>query len=154
MGVVAFLGLYQGAVPLVVRGLFDRDQRFAPALWLSAPWWWIACIVIVVATLAILALLAPDGDAAAEVTGIDDAPAAANGTSGYDALSGLVLLVGVYNGVAPFVARLVFDSDLLLAFPLRLAAPWWWVTSLTVIAVAVVLLAVIDAAKQRRHPQP
>lgn len=153
MGVVAFLGLYQGAVPLVVRGLFDRDQRFAPALWLSAPWWWIACLAVIVATLAILALLDPDDDDAAEVAGIDDAPAAADGTSGYDVLSGLVLLIGVYNGVAPFVARLVFDGNLLFALPLRLAAPWWWVTSLAVIAVAVVLLAVIDAAKQRRHPQ-
>jgi ABC-type microcin C transport system permease subunit YejE len=39
-------------------------------------------------------------------------------------------------------------ADQLLAFPLRLSAPWWWITSLTVIAVAIVLLALIDHAKQ------
>ena len=72
----------------------------------------------------------------------------ANGTGGYDALSGLVLLVGIYNGFAPFIARLVFDGNLLFALPLRLAAPWWWLTSLAVIVTTVILLAVIDNAKQ------
>lgn len=66
-----------------------------------------------------------------------------------DALSGLVLLVGLYNGVAPFVARLLFDTDLLLALPLRLAAPWWWLTSLAVIAISFLLLTSIDNAKRR-----
>ncbi len=56
-GVVVFLGLYQGLVPLVVRPLFGADQRFAPALWLPSPWWWIACLAIVVTALALLAVI-------------------------------------------------------------------------------------------------
>jgi hypothetical protein len=71
----------------------------------------------------------------------------ANGTGGYDALSRLVLLVGICNGVAPLLARLVFDGNVLRALPLRLAKPWWWLTSLALI-VTTVLLAVIDNAKQ------
>jgi len=70
------------------------------------------------------------------------------GSGGYDALSGLVFLIGIYNGVAPFISRLIFDGNLLLAFPLRLPAPWWWITSLAVIAVATALLTVIDNAKE------
>ena len=53
-GIVTFLGLYQGAVPLVVRPLFGADQRFAPALWLPAPWWWIACLSVVAVAGALL----------------------------------------------------------------------------------------------------
>jgi hypothetical protein len=53
-GVVAFLGLYQGVVPLVVRLLFGRDQRFAPALRLPPPWWWITSIAVIVAAFALL----------------------------------------------------------------------------------------------------
>jgi len=56
----------------------------------------------------------------------------------------------VYNGIAPFIARLIFDGDLLLAFTLRLPAPWWWIASLAVVAAAVALLEAIDRAKQRR----
>ena len=64
--------------------------------------------------------------------------------------SGIVFLVGIYNGIAPFVARLVFGGDdLLLALPLRLPSPWWWITSIAVLVVAGVLLVVIDEAKKR-----
>lgn len=68
---------------------------------------------------------------------------------GYDAASAVVFLVGLYNGLAPFVSRLLFDGDLLLALPLRLGAPWWWITSLAVLVVTFVLLALIDQAKDR-----
>ncbi len=68
----------------------------------------------------------------------------------YDVASGIVFLVGIYNGIAPFVSRLIFDGNLLLAMPLRLPSPWWWVTSLAVVVVAILLLIVIDEAKQRR----
>ena len=58
-----------------------------------------------------------------------------------------MFLVGIYNGVAPFVSRLLLDGDLLLALPLRLPSPWWWVASLAVIAATLVLLEAIDRAK-------
>ena len=166
-GIVTFLGLYQGAVPLVVRGIFDRDQRFAPGMWLPSPWWWITCFAIVAVAIALLAALASTrkgryrtaadrsrgttsnlADSAPGTTGRDS-----NGAGGYGALAGVVFLAGIYNGVAPFVARLVFDGNLLLAFPLRLPAPWWWITSLVVIATTAVLLALIDNAQQRRHAE-
>ena len=50
--------------------------------------------------------------------------------------------------MAPFISRLLFDGNLLLAFPLRLPAPWWWITSYAVIGVALALLTVIDNAKE------
>jgi hypothetical protein len=163
-GVLTFLTLYEGAVPLVARGLFGADQRFAPALWLPAPWWWIACLAIVVAGGALLLLIhrtqphagpeaAPDapsgtsGEAvstAHEGTGPDG-----RDTSGYDAASAVVLLAGIYNGVAPLVSRWFFDGDLLLAFTLRLPSPWWWVASACVIVATAVALGMIDRAKER-----
>ena len=157
-GAVAFLTLYQGAVPLVARGLFGAEQRFAPALWLPAPWWWLACLAVTAAGVAVLAALdrrreAPAGAVAGPpaAEGAAEAPPPEDErTAGYDALEGLVFLVGLYNGVAPFVSRLVFDGDLLLALPLRLPSPWWWVASLAVIAATAALLAVIDRAKHDR----
>lgn len=158
-GVVAFVGLYQGAVPLVVRLLFDADQRFAPALWLPAPWWWITCLAIVLVALGVLAVIhdakerrfpnQPNGTQSPASTK-QDSTEDIDGAGAYDAASAVVFLVGIYNGVAPFISRLIFDGDLLLAFPLRLRAPWWWITSIAVIVVTVILLAVIDQAKQRR----
>jgi hypothetical protein len=160
-GVVAFLTLYQGTVPLVARGLFGAEQRFAPALWLPAPWWWVACLAVTAAGVTLLAALdgrrpgrpaeeapPPAAGATAEVTA--EAPQVGGGTTGYDALEALVFLVGLYNGVAPFVSRLVFDGDLLLALPLRLPSPWWWVASLAVVAATAALLAVIDRAEHGR----
>lgn len=174
-GLVAVAGLYQGAVPLVVRPLFGADQRFAPALWLPSPWWWIACIGIVVATLAVLVLLddakgrrrGPEdaASAPADTTPEDTIPAAtttataaagpdgdqdADGTGGYDTLSGLVFLVGIYNGLAPFVVRAFGGGRLLLSLPTRMSAPWWWITSAAVLVATVVALAWLDHAK-RRH---
>ena len=149
--VVTFLGLYQGAVPLVVRAVFGAEQRFAPAMWLPAPWWWLACLGIVAVMIALLTVIhrakarhAPPAAVAAPAEDPNEGRDA-----GYDALSAIVLLAGIYNGIAPFVARLVFDGDLFLAFTLRLPAPWWWIASLAVIVLAVVLLEVIDRAKNR-----
>ena len=56
--VVWFIGISQGLVPLVVAGVFDRDGRFALPLLLPEPWWWIACLAVLV--LAVVALLAID----------------------------------------------------------------------------------------------
>lgn len=159
-GVVVVVGLYQGAVPLVVRGAFGGDQRFAPALWLPSPWWWIACACITAFALAAAAALDPDDEDQDEPDGPDgrdepdglDRSERTDQTStvaAYDALSAVVFLLGVYNGIAPFVARLVFDGDLLLAVTLRLPAPWWWIASLGVVAAAIALLEAIDRAKQR-----
>ncbi len=159
-GVVVFAGLYQGLVPLVARSLFDADQRFAPALWLPAPWWWIACLAIVLAALALLAMIddvrdrhfpaEPEPVSAPASTSEAGTLASSDGAAVYGVASGIVFLVGIYNGIAPFVARLVFGGDdLLLALPLRLQSPWWWLTSIAVLAVSVVLLVVIDEAKKR-----
>jgi hypothetical protein len=150
--VVVVVGLYQGAVPLVVRGAFGGDQRFAPALWLPSPWWWITCAGIVALAVAAAAVLEPDDERHDESDAADGPGGPNNATpvAAYDALSAVVFLLGVYNGIAPFVARLVFDGDLLLAVTLRLPAPWWWISSLAVVVAAVALLESIDRAKQRR----
>ena len=158
--VVVVVAIYQGAAPLVARLLFDRDQRFAPAMWLPSPWWWIACLAIVaVAAGLVLALHAGDPvstpDDGTDGGTDDQVPRqqpdrTSGGTEGYDVLSAVVFLVGLYNGVAPFISRLVFDGDLFLAFTLRLRAPWWWIASVAVVLVAGALLALIDEAKQRR----
>jgi hypothetical protein len=152
--VVWFVGISQGLVPLVVAGVFDRDSRFALPLLLPAPWWWMACLaVLVLAVVALLLLDAAEERAAsgpaAPPTDHDGEAVHEKAAAGYDALSGLVLLIGIYNGLAPFIARLVFDGDLFLAFTLRLPAPWWWLASLAVLALTVVLLEWIDRAKQR-----
>ncbi len=64
--------------------------------------------------------------------------------------SGIDFLVGIYNDIAPFVSRLIFDGDLPPALPPRLPSPWWWLTSTAVVVVAVVLLlVVIDEAMKR-----
>jgi hypothetical protein len=74
----------------------------------------------------------------------------------YDALSGVVFLVGVYEGLVPIVAQLVFgdDAHLLLALPLRLSPPWVWIVSAAALVAAVVALAAIDNAKNHRFPEP
>lgn len=151
---VWFAGISQGLVPLVVHGVFDRDGRFALPLLLPDPWWWIACLAVLV--LAVVALIGIDaakeratpGPPAPTADPLEE-PEKTEASAGYDALSGLVLLVGIYNGLAPFVSRLLFGGDLFLAFTLRLPAPWWWLASLAVLAVTVVLLEWIDRAKQR-----
>lgn len=149
--VVWFVGISQGLVPLVVAGVFDRGSRIALPLLLPDPWWWIACLAVLV--LSVVALVAIDVaeeravPASGETKPVEDE--GSGGAGGYDALSGLVLLVGIYNGLAPLVSRLVFGGDLFLAFPLRLPSPWWWLASLGVLVLTVVLLEWIDRAKQR-----
>jgi hypothetical protein len=161
VGIVSFLGLYQGAVALAGRALFDADQRFAPALWLPAPWWWIACLSVSAVALALVAVLdgarrrslepaaAPPPTGAAARAAASPPPPADDRAQGYDAVSAVVFLVGLYNGLAPFASRLLFDGDLLLALPLRLGAPWWWITSLAVLVATFVLLTLLDQAKDR-----
>ena len=146
--VVWFIGISQGRVPHVVDGVFDGDSRFALPLLLPKLWWWIACLAVL--ALAVVAMLAIDSmkERAVPESG-EDAPVAEAGGGGYDALSGLVLLVGSYSGLAPFVARLVFGGDLFLTFTLRLPVPWWWLASLGVVVLTVVLLEWIDRPKQR-----
>jgi hypothetical protein len=153
--VVWLIGISQGIVPLVAHGVFGRDDRIALPLRLAAPWWWITCLAVV--ALAVAALLGIDAAKERAAPGppvVDQAeePETAESSdpaAGYDALSGLVLLVGVYNGLAPFVSRLIFDGHLFLAFPLRLPSPWWWLVSLAVLALTALLLVRIDKAKER-----
>ena len=150
---VWFVGISQGVVPLVVRSLFDRDGRFALPLLLPEPWWWLACIAVVVGAAVGLVLIDAAGQRRApERPAPEDAAARGQekpGADGWDALSGVVLLAGIYNGLVPFVVRLFSDGELLLAFTLRLPAPWWWLASLAVLVLAAVLLEWIDRAKKR-----
>jgi hypothetical protein len=54
---VFLVGLSQGLLPLVLRLAFDHDRRFAVALELPAPWWWLACLAIVVGAAALLEVI-------------------------------------------------------------------------------------------------
>ncbi|MER8184537.1 hypothetical protein [Kitasatospora sp. NPDC094015] len=74
-----------------------------------------------------------------------------NDPKSYDALSALVFVLGVYEGVLPFPARL-FDWQPLLSLTVRLSSPAWWIVSGLVVVVATVLLAQLDRAKRRRFP--
>lgn len=71
-----------------------------------------------------------------------------NDAKTYDGLSSLVFLIGIYEGVVPFVIK-IFGWHQRLAFPARLAAPAWWIVSLAVIVVAAVLLDALEKAKIR-----
>lgn len=66
----------------------------------------------------------------------------------YEGLTSLVFLIGLYEGVLPFVGKLLHWHPL-LSMPLRLSAPAWWIVSAAVIVVAIALLEVIDRAKTR-----
>jgi hypothetical protein len=149
--VVWFVGISQGVVPLVVRTFFDRDGRFALPLLLPDPWWWLTCVAVVVGAAVGLVLIDVAKQRAAPAQPADAGSRSPEKSSadGWDALSGVVLLAGIYNGVVPFVVRLFSDGELLLAFPLRLPAPWWWLVSLGVLVLSAVLLEWIDRAKKR-----
>lgn len=67
-------------------------------------------------------------------------------TSARDAASAVVLLLGIYQGAVPLVARLLFGREPFLALPLRLPSPWWWIVALGVIVGATGLLAWLDAS--------
>ena len=96
-------------------------------------------LAIVLATLALLAVI---DDARDQRFPVEPEPARAadaaeeagkralDSVATHDA-SGTDFLLGIYNSIAPFVSRLIFDGDLLLALPLRLPSPWW-LTSIAV----------------------
>ena len=65
---------------------------------------------------------------------------------GIRALQGAVFVVGVYEGVVPLIAR-VFDWHPVLALPLLLPDPYWWIVSIVVVIVAVVLLEMLGPRK-------
>lgn len=163
---VALVGLQQGLIPLVLRLTTGHHERFALASYLPSPWWWIACLVIMVAAATLLAVVDTDrtadatsptaaalhGNTTATGASVPSSPADQPTTSGdrdLDAASGLVFLVGVYNGVLPFGARL-FDTTLFLALPTRLPAPWWWLASLAICVATAVTLWWLDQARSRR----
>jgi len=66
----------------------------------------------------------------------------------FDALSAIVFVVGLYEGLIPFIAKL-FDADPALSVPSRMDAPAWWIVAGLVLLVAIVLLERIDRAKRR-----
>lgn len=67
----------------------------------------------------------------------------------YDALSTLALVVGVYEGLLPFPAKL-FDWSPVLSIPARLDAPAWWIVAGVVLIVAATSLDRLDKAKKAR----
>jgi hypothetical protein len=67
----------------------------------------------------------------------------------YDAVSAVAFLVGFYEGVLPFVAK-VLGWTPFLSVPSRMDAPAWWLVSAAVLVVAVVVLDRTDRAKRRR----
>lgn len=68
----------------------------------------------------------------------------------HDAISAALLLLGFCQGAVPFLVKLLAgDAQPLLALPLRLSAPWWWIVSGLTIVATVVLLEATDRAKQR-----
>jgi hypothetical protein len=155
-GAATVIGLQQGAVPLVVKAVWGRESRLAPASRLDAPWWWLACAAIALVALVVVLVLEPDepstpdaGDARATSERGSTGPATDDRTDAdpWHTLSAIVVLVGFYNGVAPLIARLALDGDLLLSLPLRLSAPWWWIASLAVIVASAVALVAIDEAR-------
>jgi len=153
-GAVAAVGLHQAGVPLIARGVFGAEQRFAPVAALPAPWWWLTCaaltIVMAIAVLALAPRDAPGEHPTSTETAEPGQPASDEAADqGWEALSGFVVLVALYNGVAPFVVRLVLGGDLLLALPLYLPAPWWWLAAGFVVVAAAAALVTIDRARHR-----
>ncbi|GGS22909.1 MULTISPECIES: hypothetical protein [Actinokineospora] len=67
---------------------------------------------------------------------------------GIEALQAVVFVVGIYEGVVPLVSR-VFDWNPVLALPLRLPEPYWWIVSVAVIVVAAALLELLESRKSR-----
>ncbi|MGW5053321.1 hypothetical protein [Actinokineospora sp. NPDC004072] len=61
-------------------------------------------------------------------------------------LQAVVFVVGLYEGVVPLVSR-VFDWEPVLALPLLLPEPYWWIASIAVIVVAVALLELLENRK-------
>lgn len=72
-----------------------------------------------------------------------------NDAKSYDALSAFALIVGFYEGLLPFPAKL-FDWTPVLSIPARMDAPAWWIVSGLVLVAAVVALDRLDTAKKRR----
>lgn len=55
--VLAVIGMMEGLVPLVARGIFDGRALLAPAVHLPAPWWWlISATVLVACAVGVLSL--------------------------------------------------------------------------------------------------
>ncbi|WP_433330526.1 hypothetical protein [Spirillospora sp. CA-294931] len=69
----------------------------------------------------------------------------------YDLLSYIVVFLGFYEGVLPFVAKST-DWEPFLSLPRHLSSPAWWIVSGLVIVASFFSLWGIDIAKKRRHP--
>jgi hypothetical protein len=69
-------------------------------------------------------------------------------TRTYDVIANLILLVVLFEGLLPFVAKLI-GVDPVISVPDNLDAPEWWLVSALVIAGGGVLLETIDRAKGR-----
>ncbi|WP_026425737.1 hypothetical protein [Actinokineospora inagensis] len=67
---------------------------------------------------------------------------------GYDGLQAVVFLAGIYEGVLPFVSK-VFGWEPMLALPLRLPGPLWWIVAGAAVVVCVTLLELLDRGKKK-----
>ncbi|MFG2004126.1 hypothetical protein ACGFNU_33700 [Spirillospora sp. NPDC048911] len=66
----------------------------------------------------------------------------------YDSLSAIVLILGAYQGIGPFVGKLI-DATPVLSLPARLPSPAWWLAAIASIIVTVFLLWGLDVGKKR-----
>ncbi len=71
-----------------------------------------------------------------------------NSAEDYDQLSTVVFIVGVYEGLLPFLGRWLGFSPL-LSLPLKLDAPWWWLVAGAVLVGAAAALIALDEGKKR-----
>jgi hypothetical protein len=56
----------------------------------------------------------------------------------------LVAAIGLIEGLAPLVARGLFDGRTLLAPAVHLPDPWWWLVSATILVACAVGVVVLD----------
>jgi hypothetical protein len=72
-----------------------------------------------------------------------------NDAKSYDALSAVALLVGFYEGLLPFAAKL-FGWSPALSLPAHMDPPAWWIVAGVALIAAVIALDRLDTAKNRR----
>ena len=71
----------------------------------------------------------------------------------YDRLSGLVLVLGLMEGLRPLIGLMIGGHGGFLSLATYLSGPARWLTSIGFVALTAVLLVWIDTAKKRRFPE-
>lgn len=63
----------------------------------------------------------------------------------------LIVFVGFYQGVVPFIAKFALHTEPLIAFPAYIQGPGWWVASLAAVAVTWAIVEVMSRM-EAAHP--